>query len=146
MQAYLSGGHAYHATMPTDALTTFRDVIFETKEFGYDKAKAAQQELGDRVRALLADRGYKSVAADGFGAPGVVVSYTSEADVKSGAAFAAHGMQIAAGVPLAIEEPEGFSTFRIGLFGLDKLKNVDRTVDTLGTTLDSIAASSGENR
>jgi len=141
MQAYLDGGHAYHATMPTDALRAFRDVIMETKAFGYDKAKQAQLDLGARVRDMLADRGVKSVAADGFGAPGVVVSYTGDPSVKSGAAFAAQGMQIAAGVPLAIDEPEGFSTFRIGLFGLDKLKNVDRTVDTLGTTLDAIHAS-----
>ncbi len=138
MGAYLNGGHAYHATMPTDALRDFRDVIMETKAFGYDNAKAAQQELGDRVRAMLADRGIKSVAGDGFGAPGVVVSYTSDPSVKSGAAFAARGMQIAAGVPLQVDEPEGFSTFRIGLFGLDKLKDIDRTVDTLGTTLDAI--------
>ncbi len=139
MGAYLNGGHAYHATMPTDALQAFRDVIMETKAFGYDNAKAAQQELGDRVRALLDDRGIKSVASEGFGAPGVVVSYTTDPNMKSGAAFAAKGMQIAAGVPLQVDEPEGFSTFRLGLFGLDKLKDIDRTVDTLGTTLDAIA-------
>lgn len=138
MAAYLDGGHAYHATMPTDSLRVFRDVVLETKAFGYDKAKAAQQDLGDRVRSALSDRGYKSVAADGFGAPGVVVSYTSEPTIKSGAAFASRGMQIAAGVPLAIDEPDGFSTFRVGLFGLDKLMNVDRTVDTLVATLDAI--------
>jgi len=138
MQAYLNGGHAYHATMPTDALRQFRDVIMETKEFGYDNAKAAQLELGSRVRDLLAERGVKSVAAEGFGAPGVVVSYTTDPSIKSGAAFVAQGMQIAAGVPLAIDEPEGFSTFRLGLFGIDKLKDVDRTVDTLGRTLDAI--------
>jgi aspartate aminotransferase-like enzyme len=138
MAAYLGGGHAYHATMPTDALTHFRDVILETKAFGYDKAKTAQQELGDRVRAELAQRGFKSVAAEGFGAPGVVVSYTTEPTIKSGAAFAAKGMQIAAGVPLAIDEPEGFSTFRIGLFGLDKLADINRTITTLTDTLDAI--------
>lgn len=138
MQAYLDGGHAYHATMPTDALTTFRNVVLETKAFGYDKAKAAQQELGDRVRALLADRGFKSVAAEGFGAPGVVVSYTDDPTIKSGAAFAAKGMQIAAGVPLQIDEPEGFSTFRLGLFGLDKLADIDRSVTSLEATLDAL--------
>jgi aspartate aminotransferase-like enzyme len=135
MQAYLAGGHAYHATMPTDALRTFRDVVLETKAFGYDKAKAAQQELGDRVRVLLAGRGFKSVAADGFGAPGVVVSYTDDPAIKSGAAFAAKGLQIAAGVPLQVDEPEGFSTFRIGLFGLDKLADIDRTVTSLEAAL-----------
>lgn len=138
MAAYLDGGHAYHATMPTDALTSFRDVVLETKAYGYDKAMAAQQELGDRVRSVLATRGFKSVAADGFGAPGVVVSYTDDAAIKSGAAFAAQGLQIAAGVPLQIDEPEGFSTFRIGLFGLDKLANIDRTVASLERALDAI--------
>lgn len=138
MQAYLDGGHAYHATMPTDALRAFRDVVMETKAFGYSEAATAQQQLGDRVRSLLIDRGFKSVAADGFGAPGVVVSYTAEPTIKNGSAFAAQGMQIAAGVPLAIDEPEGFSTFRLGLFGIDKLKNVDRTVETLETTLAAI--------
>ena len=138
MQAYLDGGHAYHATMPTESLRTFRDVVLETKAFGYSEARTAQQQLGDQVRALLTERGFKSVAAEGFGAPGVVVSYTSEPTIKNGSAFAAQGMQIAAGVPLAIDEPEGFSTFRLGLFGLDKLKDVDRTVETLRSTLDAI--------
>ena len=138
MGAYLNGGHAYHATMPTDALRSFRDVVLETKAFGYSEAKMAQQQLGDQVRQLLADRGYKSVAADGFGAPGVTVSYTTDPNIKNGSAFAAQGMQIAAGVPLAIDEPEGFSTFRLGLFGLDKLKNIDRTVAPLTKTLDAI--------
>ena len=138
MQAYLDGGHAYHATMPTESLRTFRDVVLETKAFGYSEARTAQQQLGDHVRALLTERGFKSVAAEGFGAPGVVVSYTSEPTIKNGSAFAAQGMQIAAGVPLAIDEPEGFSTFRLGLFGLDKLKDVDRTVETLRSTLDAI--------
>ena len=139
MGAYLNGGHAYHATMPTDALRSFRDVIMETKAVGYSEAMTAQQQLGDQVRALLTERGFKSVAADGFGAPGVVVSYTSDPSIKNGSAFAAQGMQIAAGVPLAIDEPEGFSTFRLGLFGLDKLNDVDRTVATLRSTLEAIA-------
>ena len=139
MGAYLNGGHAYHATMPTDALKAFRDVVMETKAFGYSEAKMAQQQLGDQVRALLDERGFKSVAADGCGAPGVTVSYTSDPNIKNGSAFAAQGMQIAAGVPLAVDEPEGFSTFRLGLFGLDKLKNIDRTVDTLAATLAEIS-------
>jgi len=138
MQAYLDGGHAYHATMPTDALTSFRDVVLETKAFGYSEAKTAQQTLGTRVRALLSERGFKSVAGDGFGAPGVVVSYTDRPEIKSGAAFAANGMQIAAGVPLAIDEPDGFSTFRLGLFGLDKLADVDGTIAVLEETLDKL--------
>ena len=138
MGAYLNGGHAYHATMPTDALRSFRDVVMETKAFGYSEAKMAQQQLGDRVRELLSERGFKSVAADGFGAPGVTVSYTSDPNIKNGSAFAAQGMQIAAGVPLAIDEPDGFSTFRMGLFGIDKLKDVDRTVNTLASTLDAM--------
>jgi len=138
MDAYLNGGHAYHATMPTDALRAFRDVVLETKAFGYSEAKMAQQVLGDRVRTVLSDHGYKSVAADGFGAPGVTVSYTTDPNIKNGSAFVAQGMQIAAGVPLQVDEPEGFSTFRLGLFGLDKLKNIDRTVDTLASTLTAI--------
>jgi len=139
MGAYLNGGHAYHATMPTDALRAFRDVVMETKAFGYSEAKTAQQQLGDRVRVLLDERGFKSVAAAGFGAPGVTVSYTSDPNIKNGSAFVAQGMQIAAGVPLQVDEPEGFSTFRLGLFGLDKLKNIDRTVDTLAETLAAIS-------
>jgi len=139
MGAYLNGGHAYHATMPTDALRAFRDVVMETKAFGYSEAKTAQQQLGDRVRVLLDERGFKSVAAAGFGAPGVTVSYTSDPNIKNGSAFVAQGMQIAAGVPLQVDEPEGFSTFRLGLFGLDKLKNIDRTVETLAETLAAIS-------
>eukprot|EP01134_Creolimax_fragrantissima_P005662 CFRG5662T1 len=137
MQAYENGGHAYHATMPTDSLTKFRDVIVETEEFGIDRVKQNQQELGDRVRQLLVSKGIKSVAASGFQAPGVVVSYTDDAAVKNGSKFKAAGLQIAAGVPLACDEPADFQTFRIGLFGLDKLKNVDRTVEKLETALNS---------
>ena len=135
MQAYEGGGYAYHATMPTDGLAAFRDVMNQTEQFGVDVAREAQQELGDRVRTLLAGAGFKSVAAEGFGAPGVVVSYTDDPDIKSGSRFATQGIQIAAGVPLQCDEPEGFQTFRIGLFGLDKLQNVDRTVQTLETSL-----------
>ena len=140
MQAYESGAHAYHATMPTDGLTTFRDAMRETRDFGLDNARSAQQALGDRVRELLAGLGIKSLAADGFGAPSVVVSYTSDPDIKSGRKFAAQGLQIAAGVPLQCDEPEGFQTFRIGLFGLDKLQNVERTVSTLQAALNRILA------
>ena len=138
MEAYENGGHAYHATMPTDALTKFRDVVLETQEYGFDKVKAEQQELGDRVRAMLSNRGIKSVAAEGFQAPGVVVSYTDDMDIHNGKKFAAQGMQIAAGVPLMCDEPEDYRTFRLGLFGLDKLHNVERSVANLEAALDKI--------
>jgi aspartate aminotransferase-like enzyme len=138
MQAYEAGGHAYHATLPTDALAKFRDVMLETRDYGFDKVCEEQRELGRRVRALLASHGVKSVAADGFGAPGVVVSYTRDADVQNGRKFAAQGVQIAAGVPLMCDEPEGYSTFRLGLFGLDKLHNVDATVAALEKSLEAV--------
>ena len=137
MGAYESGGHAYHATMPTDGLKAFRDTMAETLDYGTERLRDAQWELGDKVRALLAARGIPSVAAEGFGAPGVVVSYTNDPEVKSGARFAANGVQIAAGVPLQVDEPQGFSTFRIGLFGLDKLYGVDATVARLEAALDA---------
>ncbi len=139
MQAYEAGGHAYHATMPTDALRGFRDVMLETRDYGFDRVRAEQLELGEKVRALLAERGFRSVAAPGFEAPGVVVCYTDDPDIQNGKKFAAEGLQIAAGVPLQCDEPQGFSTFRLGLFGLDKLNNVDRTVETLRAALDGIA-------
>ncbi len=138
MQAYENGGHAYHATLPTDALKSFRDAMKETEALGWDNIAAAQQELGDKVRAMLAARGVGSVAAKGFQAPGVVVSYTDDPEIKSGKKFAALGMQIAAGVPLQCDEPEGFSTFRLGLFGLDKLADVDGTVKRLEAALDQV--------
>ncbi|OYD23277.1 aminotransferase class V-fold PLP-dependent enzyme [Oceanimonas baumannii] len=138
METYEQGGHAYHATMPTDALTAFRDTIMESRKTGFELLKQRQQELGDRVRAALAARGIKSVAADGFAAPGVVVCYTDDAGIKSGSKFAAEGLQIAAGVPLACDEPADFQTFRLGLFGLDKLQNVDRTVATFEAALDQV--------
>jgi aspartate aminotransferase-like enzyme len=138
MEAYENGGHAYHATMPTDSLTRFRNVMNETEAYGFERVRAEQQELGDKVRALLASKGIKSVAAAGFEAPGVVVSYTVDAGMQSGAKFLQEGLQIAAGVPLQCDEPEGFSTFRLGLFGLDKLHNVDRTVAKLEETLRQI--------
>ncbi|MCH7825023.1 MAG: alanine--glyoxylate aminotransferase family protein [Acidobacteria bacterium] len=138
MQAYENGGHAYHATMPTDALARFRDTMEETEAYGFDKVRAEQQELGDKVRALLVSKGIKSVAAEGFQAPGVIVSYTDDAGIQNGKRFAAAGLQIAAGVPLRCDEPEDFQTFRLGLFGLDKLHNVDRTVEALDKALNEI--------
>ena len=138
MLAYENGGHAYHATMPTDALTAFRDVMKETESYGFEKVRAEQQALGDRVRALLADKGFQSVAAEGFEAPGVVVYYTDDPDIKSGSKFLEQGVQIAAGVPLQCDEPDDFRTFRLGLFGLDKLHNIDRTVTSLDQALSKI--------
>jgi aspartate aminotransferase-like enzyme len=138
MAAYENGGHAYHATMPTDSIAAFAEVMRETEDYGFDKVKAEQQELGDAVRALLASKGIKSVAAEGFGAPGVVVSYTEDAGIQNGSKFVALGMQIAAGVPLMCDEPEGFRTFRLGLFGLDKLHNVERSVASLDAALDQV--------
>lgn len=138
MQAYENGAHAYHATMPTDSLTRFRNVMNETKAYGLEKARDDQLALGKGVRALLKSKGIKSVAAEGFQAPGVVVSYTEDAEIQSGKKFLGEGLQIAAGVPLQCDEPEGFQTFRIGLFGLEKLNNVDRTVGNLEQALNSI--------
>lgn len=138
MQAYENGGHAYHATMPTDALRAFRDTMLETKDYGFDRLRAAQWQLGEGVRKILADKGVQSVAVDGFGAPGVVVSYTSDPAIQNGSRFVAEGMQIAAGVPLACDEPEGFMTFRLGLFGLDKLYNVKATLARLKDVLDKV--------
>ena len=138
MLAYEGGGHAYLATMPTDALRVFRDTMLETRDFGFTKLKEAQWALGDGVRAMLAAKGVQSVAADGFGAPGVVVSYTSDPEIKSGAKFAALGMQIAAGVPLQVDEPTDFMTFRLGLFGLDKLYDVDAALSRLQGPIDQV--------
>ena len=138
MQAYEDGGHAYHATMPTDALRAFRDTMIETRDYGFEKLRQAQWELGDGVRAMLKARGVTSVAADGFGAPGVVVSYTDDPDIQNGSKFAAQGMQIAAGVPLQVGEPEGFRTFRLGLFGLDKLYDMPGALKRLETVLDRV--------
>jgi aspartate aminotransferase-like enzyme len=124
MEAYLNGGHAYHATMPTDALRVLRDAMLETKAIGFDRLCAAQWEQGNAVRAMLAERGVRSVAAEGYGAPGVVVSFTDDPEIQNGSKFAALGLQSAAGVPLMIDEGPDFRSFRLGLFGLDKLKNV----------------------
>ncbi|MBB5723324.1 aspartate aminotransferase-like enzyme [Loktanella ponticola] len=138
MQAYENGGHAYHATMPTDSLRAFRDTMVETREYGFAKLKDAQWALGDAVRAYLARKGVKSVAVDGFGAPGVVVGYTDDPAIQNGSKFVAEGMQIAAGVPLQCDEPDDFRTFRLGLFGLDKLYDVDATMVRLTGVLDRV--------
>jgi len=138
MGAYLNGGHAYHATMPTDSLRVFRDVMAETAAFGFSESKRALTDLGSRVRIVLEERGFTSVAAEGFQAPGVVVSYTDDPAIKSGKRFAEMGIQVAGGVPLMVGEPDDFSTFRIGLFGLDKIADVDRTVNTFKVALDNL--------
>jgi aspartate aminotransferase-like enzyme len=139
MRAYENGGHAYHATMPTDALLKFRDAMKETEACGFAEVRQEQIDLGRAVRKLLEGRGFRSVAAEGFQAPGVVVSYTDDPAIQNGSRFLAEGLQIAAGVPLQCDEPDGFRTFRIGLFGLDKLHNIDRTVSFLADALDRIA-------
>jgi len=139
METYEAGGHAYHATLPTDALTRMRDVMQETQARGFETARAQQQTLGDAVRALLARKGYKSVAAPGFQAPGVVVSYTDDAGLSSSKTLLGLGLQTAAGVPLQCDEPADFKTFRIGLFGLDKLANIERSVEHLDRALDQVA-------
>ncbi|MGF1601321.1 MAG: aminotransferase class V-fold PLP-dependent enzyme [Thermosynechococcaceae cyanobacterium] len=138
METYEQGGHAYHATMPTDALTVFRNVINETQAYGLERVCEQQQQLGDRIRTLLVNKGIKSVAAEGFQAPSVIVSYTDDPEIQSGKKFKELGMQIAAGVPLRCDELEGFQTFRIGLFGLDKLQNVDRTIAKFEAVLNQI--------
>lgn len=137
MKSYENGGHSYHATMPTDALKLFRDTMLETRQYGFQRLKEAQWELGDEVRKILATRSITSVAADGFGAPGVVVSYTNDPDVQNGKKFAENGVQIAAGVPLQCDEPADFKTFRLGLFGLDKLYDVAATTNRVRRALDA---------
>ncbi len=141
MEAYEGGGHAYHATLPTDALTQVRDVMQETQSRGFERVRAQQQALGDAVRASLARKGFKSVAAPGFEAPGVVVSYTDDAGLSSSKTFLGLGLQTAAGVPLQCDEPADFKTFRIGLFGLDKLADVAGTVARLDAALNQVASS-----
>lgn len=139
MEAYEKGGHAYHATMPTDSIRVFRDMMLEQKAYGFAKLKQQQQDLGTKARALLESKGFPSVAADGFKAPGVVVSFTSDPDIQNGKKFLAEGLQVAAGVPLQCDERPDFRTFRIGLFGIDKLQNVDRTVASFGKALNKLA-------
>ena len=140
MEAYLAGGHAYHATMPTDALRALHTAMGETREIGFETLKQAQWEQGIAVRAMLAQRGVRSVAAEGFQAPGVVVSYTDDPEIQSGKKFAAHGLQIAAGVPLMIDEGSDYRSFRLGLFGLDKLKDVPGSLDRLAAAFDAVLA------
>lgn len=139
MQANEQGISAYHVTVPTDALVHFAKIMRETEEYGFDLVMEEQQALGTRIRQLLESRGFKSVAAEGFKAPGVVVSYTNDPDIKTGKKFKDAGMQIAAGVPLELGEGAGYMSFRIGLFGLDKIHNPDRTVERLRAVLDTPA-------
>ena len=138
METYENGGHAYHATMPTDALAVLRQVMQETEQYGFEKVRAEQQELGDKVRALLVRKGFKSVAAEGFQAPGVVVSYTDDPEIQSGKKFVGLGLQTAAGVPLQCDEGADYRSFRIGLFGLDKLHHVEDTLGRLEQALNQI--------
>ncbi len=138
MEAYENGGHTYHTTMPTDALARLDQVMRETKEYGFEKVRQEQITLGAKVRALLERRGFVSVAAEGYKAPGVVVSYTTDPEVQNSKKFLGLGLQTAAGVPLQCDEPADFSTFRIGLFGLDKLHNPDRSVAQLSEALDKL--------
>jgi aspartate aminotransferase-like enzyme len=138
METYEKGGHAYHATLPTDALTRLAVTMKETQAYGFAKVKAEQELLGKKVRELFEARGLPSVAAEGFKAPGVVVSYTTDSDIQSGKKFLDEGLQTAAGVPLQCDEGADFKTFRVGLFGLDKWHNVDRTVGQLAAALDRV--------
>ncbi len=138
MQAYENGAHAYHATMPTDAIKRFRDTIMETEEFGFDNACKKQQELGDKVRALLESHNINSVSEKGYQAPGVIVSYTNDKAIHNGSKFTNVGIQIAAGVPLQCDEGDDYLTFRLGLFGLDKLKDVDAAVKRLEDALNQV--------
>lgn len=140
METYEAGGHAYHATLPTDALLRLRDTMRETVDAGLDALRDAQWDQGRRIRALLEAKGFASVAAEGWQSPGVVVSYTSDPEIKSGKAFAALGLQTAAGVPLQCDEGPDFSTFRLGLFGLEKLRHVERTVETVARALERLGA------
>jgi len=142
MEAYETGAHMYHTTMPTDALTRLQEVMHETQDYGFEKVRAEQWDLGRKVRALMASHGIRSVAAEGFQAPGVVVSYTDNAGLHTGKSFLGEGVQSAAGVPLQCDEPADFKTFRIGLFGLDKLHHVDRSVASLDAALTRILAAS----
>ena len=146
MEEYEHGRYAYHATMPTDSLRRMRDMMKELDEgMGFDTARQRQQELGDRVRTLLAGYGIYSVAADGFQAPGVIVSYTSDPTIQNGSKFAENGLQVAPGVPLQCDEPSDFQTFRLGLFGIDKLNDVDAAVGRIETALKKIFGQTGTN-
>jgi len=144
METYEGGAHAYHTTMPTDALMRLREVMNETRAYGFEKVKAEQVALGSAVRQLFESRGIRSVAADGFKAPGVVVSYTSDPDIQNSKKFLALGLQTAAGVPLQCDEGADFKTFRVGLFGLEKLHNIERSVAHLATALDAMGVRTPE--
>lgn len=140
MQAYENGGHAYHATMPTDSIKYFRDMMVLAEQAGFENLRARQIELGQKVRALLASKGFVSVAAAGYEAPGVVVCYTTDDAIQNGKKFIEQGLQIAAGVPLQCDEPADYKTFRLGLFGIDKLNDVDGTVARFETALNEVLA------
>ena len=138
MEAYLDGGYAYHATMPTDALRIFRNAMLETEQIGFEKLCAAQWQQGNGVRAMLDERGIRSVAADGFAAPGVVVCHTGDAEIQNGKKFAAVGLQIASGVPLMVDEGPDYRSFRLGLFGLDKLRDVPASLERLRAAFEAV--------
>ncbi len=138
METYEGGAHAYHATMPTDGLRRLCEMMGEAEAIGFDRLRDAQIAIGAGVRAALEGKGFRSVAAPGFQAPCVVVSYTDDAEIQNGKKFMAQGLQIAAGVPLQVDEPADFKTFRIGLFGLDKLRNVERTIASFAQALDKV--------
>ena len=138
MQAYENGGHAYHATLPTDSIKYFRDMMQLAEQAGFEYLRARQIELGQKVRALLADKGLISVAAEGYQAPGVAVYYTTDDAIQNGKKFVEQGLQIAAGVPLQCDEPADYKTFRLGLFGIDKLNDVDGTVARFEVALNEV--------
>ncbi|MBB3189968.1 aminotransferase class V-fold PLP-dependent enzyme [Halomonas cerina] len=136
METYEGGGHAYHATLPTDGLRRLRDIMTETEAYGIDKVRDEQLALGRRIREMLAEHGFKSVAAPGFEAPGVVVCYTDDHNIV--AKFAKAGVQIAAGVPLRCDEGDHYQAFRVGLFGLDKLHHLERSLANLEGALKQV--------
>ncbi|WP_374492073.1 aminotransferase class V-fold PLP-dependent enzyme [Brachymonas sp.] len=142
-EGYAQGQHAYHATMPTDGIVRLRDAMLETRADGFALTRERQLALGAQVRALLEARGFSSVAAEGYKAPGVVVSHTTDPELQNGRAFVAQGMQAASGVPLMCGEPEGFRTFRLGLFGLDKWRAVPHTADFVARVLDDMGYTAG---
>jgi aspartate aminotransferase-like enzyme len=144
METYESGGHMYHTTLPTDALQRLQETMLETEAYGFAKVRDEQMALGRQVRSMLLEHGFPSVAAPGFEAPGVVVSYTTDPEIQSSKKFLALGLQTAAGVPLQCDEPADFRTFRMGLFGLDKWHNVQRTLQQLRTALDAVAPAEAE--
>ena len=138
METYEKGAHIYHTTMPTDSLRVLRDVMKETQAAGFANLKKNQEDLGLKVRAMLEAKGFKSVAAPGYQAPCVVVSYTTDPEIQNGKKFMEVGLQTAAGVPLQVGERSDFRTFRIGLLGLEKLTHVDRTVQLLADAVEKI--------